>query len=95
MFLPELGKQIQGERDLSSNNRIIRISAGSNNRESTVFSTQKIGMVVECNFFHLISNEDKIIGQFSSGVEILGYFSHRGTIFFANFSSGVGIPPGL
>ena len=36
MFLPELGKQIQGERDLSSNNRIIRISAGSNNRESTV-----------------------------------------------------------
>ena len=26
----------QGERDLSSNNRIIRISAGSNNRESTV-----------------------------------------------------------
>ena len=41
MFLPELGKQIQdiqGERDLSSNNRIIRISAGSNNRESTVFN---------------------------------------------------------
>ena len=36
MFLPELGKQIQGERDLSSNNRIIRISAGSNNREFTV-----------------------------------------------------------
>ena len=39
MFLPELGKQIQGERDLSSNNRIIRISAGSNNRESTVVSS--------------------------------------------------------
>ena len=36
MFLPALGKQIQGERDLSSNNRIIRISAGSNTRESTV-----------------------------------------------------------
>ena len=36
MFLPELVKQIQGERDLCSNNRIIRISAGSNNRESTV-----------------------------------------------------------
>ena len=36
MFLPELGKQIQGERGLSSNNRIIRISEDSNNRESTV-----------------------------------------------------------
>ena len=31
------GKQIQGERHLTSNNRIIRISAGSNKRESTVF----------------------------------------------------------
>ena len=38
MFLPEFGKQIQGERDLSSNKRIILISAGSNNWESTVFS---------------------------------------------------------
>ena len=36
MFLPELGKQIQGERNITSNNRVIRISAGSNNRESTV-----------------------------------------------------------
>ena len=36
MFLPELGKQIQGDRHLTSNNRIIRISAGSNNREFTV-----------------------------------------------------------
>ena len=36
MFLPELGKQIQGERHITSNNRVIRISAGSNNRESTV-----------------------------------------------------------
>ena len=32
----KLGKQTQGERHLTSNNRIIRISAGSNNRESTV-----------------------------------------------------------
>ena len=31
MFLPELGKQIQGERHIASNNRVIRISAGSNN----------------------------------------------------------------
>ena len=36
MFLPELGKLIHGERYLTSNNRIIRISAGSNNRKSTV-----------------------------------------------------------
>ena len=41
MFLPELGKQIQGERHITSNNRVIRISAGSNNWESTVF-THKI-----------------------------------------------------
>ena len=34
--MPELGKQIQGERHITSNNRVIRISAGSNNRESTV-----------------------------------------------------------
>ena len=40
MFLPELGKQIQGERDLSSNNRKIRISAGSNNLESTVLNKE-------------------------------------------------------
>ena len=38
MFLPELGKQIQEERDLSSNNQIIWISAGSNNRESTILA---------------------------------------------------------
>ena len=39
MLLPKLGKQIrqiQGERHITSNNRVIRISAGSNNRESTV-----------------------------------------------------------
>ena len=36
MFLPELSKQIQGGCHLTSNNRIIRISAVSNNRESTV-----------------------------------------------------------
>ena len=40
--MPELGKQIQGERDLSSNNRIIRISAGSNNRESIVIRFDRI-----------------------------------------------------
>ena len=37
--MPELSKLIQGERDLSSNNRIIQISVGSNNcriTESTV-----------------------------------------------------------
>ena len=39
MFLPELGKQIQGERHITSNNRVIRISAGSNNQESTVQKT--------------------------------------------------------
>ena len=39
MFLPELGKQIQGERHLISNNRIIQIIAGSNKRESTVIAT--------------------------------------------------------
>ena len=41
MFLPELGKQIQGERHITSNNRVILISAGSNNRESTVFALLK------------------------------------------------------
>ena len=45
MFLPELGKQSQGERDLSSNNRIIRISEGSNNRESTVYLSPVFNIV--------------------------------------------------
>ena len=36
--MPELSKEIQGERHLTSNNRIIRISAGSNDRESTAFT---------------------------------------------------------
>ena len=40
--LPELGKQIQGEHVLSLNNRIIRIIAGSNNRESTVLWNIKV-----------------------------------------------------
>ena len=34
--MPGLGKKIQGERNLSSKNRIIRLSAGSNNCESTL-----------------------------------------------------------
>ena len=49
MFLPELGKQSQGERDLSSNNRIIRISEGSNNRESTVYTSDLMSLIVILN----------------------------------------------
>ena len=49
MFLTELGKQIQGECDLSSNNRIIRISEGSNNRESTVYTSDLMSLIVILN----------------------------------------------
>ena len=40
MLLPELGEQIQGECYLTLNNQIIRISAGWNNRESTVHNRE-------------------------------------------------------
>ena len=37
VFLSELGRQIQGEIHLTSNNQIILLCEGSNNRESTVY----------------------------------------------------------
>ena len=57
MFLPELGKQIQGERDLSLNNRIIQISARSKNRQSTV--VKYLTRVKRVR--HLINANDKIL----------------------------------
>ena len=59
--------------------------------ENLLVPAQKmpVGMVLECNFFHPISNGDKIIGQFPSEVEVLGFFS-TGDDFLTNFSSGAG-----
>ena len=50
MFLPELGKQIQGERHF-------RISVGWNNRESTVIlnSPKTISIVLGGNLFNYFS----------------------------------------
>ena len=56
MFLPELGKQIQRERHLTSNNRIIRISAGSNNRESTVHEKSNVGLSKSFKYQELMIN---------------------------------------
>ena len=58
-----------------------------------LFSFQKF-QVLECNFFYSISNGDKIIGQFPSGVEILWCFFHRGRFFGQFFQWGWG-PLGL
>ena len=41
---------------------------------------------MECNIFHSISNEDKIIGRYPNGFEIFG------DEFWANFSSETGAP---
>ena len=43
-------------------------------------------MVLECNFSHLISIGDKNHrAQFPNRVEILGYFSHQGRLFWPIF----------
>ena len=53
-------------------------------------------MVLECIFFNLISNGDKIIqGKFASGFKISRVFLPPGTIFFGHFFSGLGVSPGL
>ena len=64
--------------------------------ENLLFPAQKmpVGMVLECNFFISISNRDKILGQFSSGVEILGFLPQRGR-FFDQFFQWGGDPTGL
>ena len=50
--------------------------------ENPLFPAQKlpVGVVLDCNFFPSISNVDKIIRQFPSWVEILGFFA-PGTIY--------------
>ena len=67
-----------------------------NGDKKSIFFISKIpvGMVFECNFFHSISNGDKFIGQFPSGVETLGHFSQRGR-FLGQFFQWGGGPPGL
>ena len=63
--------------------------------ENLLFLAQKFQlMVLECNFFQSISNEDKIIGQLFSGVEIYCLFS-TGDDFLVNFFRAAGAPQGL
>ena len=64
--------------------------------ENLLFPIQKtpVGLVLdflECCFFHSISNGDKIIWQFPSGIGILGFF-HRRTIFGPIFLMKRGVP---
>ena len=60
-------------------------------RKSIVFSSKiPVGMVFGVQFFQSISNGDKIIGQFPSWVEILGYFFQRGRFFGQFFQWGRG-----
>ena len=64
-------------------------------RKSKLFPTENMpmGIVLVCNFFHSISNTDKISQQLPSGVEIIRFFS-TGYDFLNNFSSVVEGPPG-
>ena len=64
-------------------------------RKSIVFiSKRPVGIVLECNFFPLISNGDKIIEQFPSWDEILGFFPPE-TIYSPIFFNGLGLPKPL
>ena len=80
--MPEFGKQIQGESRVTSNNRKFRISAGSNNRESTVEQNKSYGTVHEINAGHR-----SLSGTISCVTDRIRFLPVTMTGKFSNFNS--------